>query len=363
MRATKLKTTLVDLPLAKPITTAIHDMRSVGCVLVELETDEGITGESYVFTLNAIRLKALHEMVLGFAHQVEGKDPHDVANINSAMWQEMNPIGHAGFAIAALSAIDVACWDVIGKAANKSLGEIFGLCRNRVRAYASGGLWLSQSIDECVREAGEFIDAGFRSMKLRLGSEKIADDVERVRAVRETIGEDKELLVDANQCFSVAHAIELGRALEPFDLGWYEEPVDYQNLTGHAEVRASVSIPIASGETEYTHVGMQRYLDAGAVDILMPDLQRIGGYSEFCHSADIASKRDIPLSTHIFTEHSLCLAASIEQCISVEHMPWFSPLFNEEMKVVDGCVSVPEAPGTGFTFNHSCIEKYKIGCT
>ena len=170
MKVTAFKTTPVDVPLAKPIATAIHDMSSVGCVLLELETDVGVTGESYVFTLNAVRLRALHEMVLGFAHQGEGRDPHEVEQINRDMWLEMNPIGHAGFSIAALSAIDTACWDAIGKAAQQPLHRLFGACRDSVKTYASGGLWLSQSIDECVREAGDFLDAGFRSMKLRLGS-------------------------------------------------------------------------------------------------------------------------------------------------------------------------------------------------
>ena len=110
MKVTRLNTTLVDVPLAKPIATAIHAMHSVGCVLVELDTDQGITGESYAFTLNGVRLEALDQMVRGFAHQVVGRDPHSVTQIGHAIWQEMNPIGHAGFSIAALSTIDMACW-------------------------------------------------------------------------------------------------------------------------------------------------------------------------------------------------------------------------------------------------------------
>ena len=361
MKVTNLKTTCVNVPLAKPIATAIHHMRSVGCVLVELETDEGITGESYVFTLNGVRLKSLYEMVISFAHQVEGRDPHSVTEIGLAMWDEMNPIGHAGFSIAALSAIDTACWDVIAKAANQPLHQLFGTCRDRVKTYASGGLWLSQTIDECVQEAEEFIDAGFRAMKLRLGNANLADDIDRVRALREAVGTEVELLVDANQCFDVEHAIALGRALEEFDLGWFEEPVNYQNLNGHAQIRDSISIPVASGETEYTHKGMRRMLEAGAVDVLMPDLQRVGGFSEFRRAAAIAADYEIPISTHIFTEQSICIAASEQHCISVEHMPWFSPLFNETLEIEDGFLNVPDRLGIGFTFNQSAIEKFKIG--
>ncbi len=360
MKITNFKTTVVNLPLAKPIATAIHQMSSVGCVLLELETDQGITGESYVFTLNGVRIKALHEMLLGFAHQAEGRDPHYVSEIGQNMWDEMNPIGHQGFSAAALSAIDTACWDLIGKAANQPLHKIFGGCRDRVKTYASGGLWLSQSIDECVAEAGEFIAAGFRGMKLRLGSKKISDDVERVRALREAIGPDIELMVDANQGLRVKQAIILGRALEEFDLGWFEEPVAYNNLIGHAEVRLAVDIPIASGESEYSRYGMHAILEAGAVDILMPDLQRVGGLSEFRRAAALGETYNIPISSHLFTEQSLCIAGSEPNCISVEHMPWFSELFNENLELDQGDVRIPDRPGLGFTFNQDVISKTKI---
>jgi len=159
MKITRFKTTLVDVPLKKPIATAIHQMKSVAYVLLELETDQGLVGESCVFTLNAVRLKALHEMLLGFMHQVEGRDPHCIGAIGQAMWDEMNPIGHKGFGIAALTAIDTACWDPIGKAADQPLHRLFGACRDRVSTYASGGLWLSQSIDDCVSEAVGFAGA------------------------------------------------------------------------------------------------------------------------------------------------------------------------------------------------------------
>ena len=360
MKITQFGTRLVEVPLEQPIATAIHQMRSVGCVLLQLETDQGLVGESYLFTLNALRLKALHEMLLGFAHQVEGRDPHCVAAIGQAMWDEMNPIGHKGFSIAALTAIDTACWDLIGKAAEQPLHRLFGACRDRVRTYASGGLWLSQSIDECLAEAAEFIDAGFRAMKIRLGKPTIAEDIARVRALREAVGPDIELLADANQACAVKRAIRLGRELEEFDLGWFEEPVAYQDLTGCAEVRRALMTPIAAGETEYTRYGMRDILDAGAVDVLMPDLQRIGGLSEMRRVCALAMAHDIPVSTHLFTEHSLCIAGAEPNCISVEHMPWCAPLFNESMVIRDGMIDIPQRPGTGFSFDPEAIRRYQL---
>jgi L-alanine-DL-glutamate epimerase-like enolase superfamily enzyme len=361
MKITRFKTTLADVPLEKPIATAIHQMKSVGYVLLELETDQGLVGESCVFTLNAVRLKALHEMLLGFAHQVEGRDPHFVAGIWQDIWDEMNPIGHKGFSVAALSAIDIACWDLVGKAAGLPLHKVFGACREQVRTYASGGLWLSQSIDSLVSEAAEFIDAGFRAMKIRLGKATIGEDVARVRALRDAIGPDIELLADANQSLTVKHAIRLGRELEQFNLGWFEEPVIYHDLYGCAEVRAALDTPIAAGETEYTRYGMRDILEAGAVDVLMPDLQRAGGLSEMRRIAALASCHEIPISTHIFTEYSLSIAGSEANCISVEHMPWNAPLFNESMEIKEGMIALPERSGTGFSFDKTAIKRFSVG--
>jgi len=360
MKITRFKTTLVDVPLEKPIATAIHQMKSIGCVLLELETDQGLVGESYVQTLNAVRLKALHEMLLGFCHQVEGRDPHYIGAICNDIWQEMNPIGHKGFSIAALTAIDVACWDLVGKAAELPLHRVFGACRDRVKTYASGGLWLSQSIDSLVEEAGELVAAGFSAMKIRLGKATIAEDVARLRAVRDAIGADIELLADANQSLSVKHAIRLGRELEPFNLVWFEEPVVYHDHRGCAEVRQALVTPVAAGETEYTRYGMRDILAARAVDVLMPDLQRIGGLSEMRRVAAIASAHEIPISTHIFTEHSLSIAGSEAGCVSVEHMPWNQALFNEEIELCEGMIVIPERPGSGFSFDKDAIKRFSV---
>ncbi|UCH41934.1 MAG: mandelate racemase/muconate lactonizing enzyme family protein [Gammaproteobacteria bacterium] len=351
---------MVDVPLETPIATAIHQIRSSGCVLLELETDQGLVGESLVLTLNGVRLGALHEMLLGFRHQVVGHDPHSIGDIWQRIWNEMNPIGHKGFSIAALSAIDTACWDLVGKAADQPLYRLFGACRDRIKIYASGGLWLSQSIDELVDEAARFVDAGFRAMKIRLGKADIAEDIERVRAVRDAIGPEIELLADANQSLDVKHAIRLGRELENFDLGWLEEPVVYHDLRGCAEVRGALAMPVAAGETEYTRYGMRDILEARAVDVLMPDLQRSGGLSEMRRIAALAAAYDVPVSTHFFTEYSLCFAGSESNCISVEHIPWLEALFIENMEISEGKISIPDRAGTGFNFDKAAIKRFSI---
>jgi len=350
MSIQQLDTKIVEIALPRPIGTAIHQMKTVGCVLVTLTTSDGITGEGFVFALNGDRIRAFDEMITGLAPYVVGKDPSDPETIFEDIWAALNPSGHAGIGISALSAIDVALWDVVGKTAGVSLATLWGGERDRVDTYASSGLWLSDSIDDLVAEAGDFLAQGFTGMKIRLGSPDPTTDVDRVRAVREAIGPSVDLYSDVNQGLDPAAAIRLGHMLEEFELSWIEEPVAYHDLAGHAEVRNAITTPIASGETEFTRLGMQRYLDADAVDVLMPDLQRMGGYTEFRRACGIASAYGVPTSSHFFTEYSLALAGAIPNCALVEHVDWFQPLYNEMPELKDGKLVIPDRPGTGFSF-------------
>ena len=359
MRIEKLSTQLVSLPLKKPIRTAIHDMRSVGCVLVSIQAD-GVVGEGFAFTLNGVRLKAFDEVIRSYAPLVEGQPVHRIEGIWESIWQAVNPMGQKGITIGALSAVDTALWDLYGKTLNQPLHHLFGSCRDRVKTYASGGLWLSQSIDELTEEAGQFIDQGFLSMKIRVGQADWRSDVERVKAVRAAIGHHIELLTDANQALNVKQAIRLARELEAYDVGWLEEPVAAHNLGGHAEVRRRVDMPIASGETEYSRYGMRAMIEAQACDVLMPDLQRIGGFSEMRRVTALAASYDLPVSPHFFTEYSQCIAGSTPGCISLEHIPWFEDLFHESMVLENGELLIPERPGTGYTFNQEAIKTYLL---
>jgi len=350
MTIESLSTRIVELPLPRPIGTAIHRMASVGCVLVELRTTDGVTGQGFVFTLNGHRIKAFDETIAGMTDLVVGRAANDVASINQTIWREINPTGHKGVTVAALAAIDTALWDIMGKEAGLPLAKLFGGAQDTVATYASSGLWLSQSTEELVSEAKVFVEQGFRAMKIRIGSADPADDVFRVAAVRDAVGPAVGLLVDANQGLTPKQAIRLAGMLEAHDLVWFEEPVVTHDLAGSARVREAVAMDVAAGETEYSSFGMFDLLREGAIDVLMPDLQRVGGFSEFRRAASVAWVHNTPVSTHFFTEYSLSLAGSLANCVSVEHIDWFTPLFNEELELRDGELVVPDRPGTGFTF-------------
>ncbi len=360
MKITRLRTDIVQIPLGKPIRTSIHDIGSAGCVLVFLETDGGIVGESMLFTLNGKRLAVLHEMVRSLEPLLLGRDPDFTERFWSEAWAETNFIGQSGVPIFAIAALDGALWDIKGKAAGKPIYRLLGAARSQVPTYASGGLWLSLSIDELVEEAHAFLKQGFRAMKIRLGSAKPDDDIARVKAVRAAIGPDIALMTDANQALTVDRAIRLGRRLEEFALAWFEEPLPAYDHEGEARVAAALDTPIASGETEYTRYGFRRMLELKSADILMPDFQRVGGVSEFMKVAHMAHVYDVPVSSHIFSEMSLQIMGALANATYLEHMPWFAPLYDEEIEIKDGMAIVPEKPGWGFSFDRRAVERFKV---
>ncbi len=360
MKIVKLSTIRADVPLARPIRTAIHEIRSVGALLVAIDAGDGLVGEGYLFAPGTRQLGVFEEMVLSFSPALIGADPEMSEALWRQLWGGINFYGHKGVSVFALSAVDMALWDLRGKALGRPIHRLLGGCRSRVPTYASGGLWLGASIDELVAEAKSFVKAGFRAMKMRLGKPRLEEDVARVAAVREAIGPEITLMADANQGFTVEHAIRLGRRLEPLGLAWFEEPVPAYDLEGSARVAAALDTPIASGETEYTRYGFRDMIKAGAADVLMPDLGRVGGVSEFVKVAHMADALDIPVSSHIYTEQSIGLVAALGNATYLEHMPWFGSLFRESLEMRDGMVIVPERPGFGFTFDPDAVERYRL---
>lgn len=356
MKVTRVETRCVTVKLDKPIGSALGQLHSFGCILVFVHCDSGVVGENLIFTLNARRTRVLQSMVEEMADLIIGRDAGHIAGFWARAWRDINFLGHKGVPVVGISALDGALWDALGKMSNLPLYRILGGAQDRVPVYHSGGLWLSSSGKELVAEAERFAAAGFRAMKMRLGSPEPATDVARVRAVRTAIGPKIKLMADANQGLTESQAIRLGRALEEFDLTWFEEPLPAWDLDGLARVAAALDTPIASGETEYTRYGFRRMLELRSADILMPDLQRVGGVSEFIRVGHMAESYDIPVSSHLFPETSLQVLGALANTIYLEYMPWFSKLYNETIKFAEGQAIVPERPGWGFTFNQDYVS-------
>jgi L-alanine-DL-glutamate epimerase-like enolase superfamily enzyme len=361
MKITNLRTTVVHYPFDPPIDGGAHMLTSSDCVLVTLETDEGLTGEGLVFALNGQRVKLLHEMILSLAPLVIDLEPRMGGSFATRAFRDVGFIGRTGLAIFGIAGIDDALWDLRAKAANLNVSQLIGGYRKLVPAYHSGGLWISRSVDELQREASDFVAQGWRAMKMRLGKPSAEEDAARVRAVREAIGPDIALMADSNQQLDVGRAIRLGRMLEEYNLQWFEEPIAYENHEGEARLTATLDMPIASGETEYTSRGMHEMLKRKSADILMPDLQRMGGPTEFLKAAAIADGYNIPISSHLFPEMSLSLLAAIPNGIFLEYMPWCEPFYAQRITLDDnGCAIVPDRTGWGFSFDPAAVRRYRV---
>jgi len=220
----------LSLPLAQPLTTSIHDIRSVDTVLVEMQGAGGAVGVGYCFAFGPKRARALQALVEDLAPIYEGAEATATRALFDRAWRSLNFLGHAGVAVMALAALDTACWDLAAQSAGLPLWRFLGADRPRVPAYASSGLWLHRSIDELVAEAQKFLAQGHRAMKMRLGKTRPGEDLERARALRAALGPDVKLLADVNQGWDEATAIRTGRALEEVGLFWLEEPLPYEDL-------------------------------------------------------------------------------------------------------------------------------------
>ena len=361
MRIEDVRTTMVKVPIGRPVKSPVHDtFQSLGCLLVFLDTDEGITGEGLLFALKTQWLPVFDTTIQALKEEVLGEDPHCVERLWEKLWRQINFYGHEGIVMFAIAAFDMACWDILGKAAGKPLYKLLGASRDKVPTYASGGLRMLQTIEELAEEAKGFVAKGFRAMKLRIGFPRMDEDVERVRAVRQAIGPEIRLMVDAHQGFTVEHAIRLGRKLEELHLTWFEEPVVAWDLEGSAQVAAALDLPIASGENSYARYGFRRMIESKAADILMPDLIRVGGITELMKVAHMAEAFDLPVTPHLFPEESMHVVASLTNATYVENMDWFSPLYKERIVLKDGMIVLPQRPGFGFTFDPEVIERNRF---
>ena len=359
MKITGIRTMTADVPLEEPVVTAIHDIRSIGYVLVFVDTDAEVAGEGHLFSISGKHLEVLEAMTAGLGRLLVGEDAHRVEGLWHKLWGEVNFFGHKGVSLFALSALDMALWDARGKALGQPVHRLLGSCRESVPAYHSGGLWLSRSRDELVAEAKGFLKQGFRAMKMRLGKPRWQEDVERAEAVRDAIGPDIRLMADANQGFDVTHALRLGRALEAVGLDWFEEPVPAWDVAGHAALAAALDTPVATGETEYARYGFRPLIEAKAADVLMPDLGRVGGITEFVRVAHMAQAWDLPVSPHVYPEPSLQLCGALQNSAMLEYMPWSAPLFSEAIGFEDGEARIPDRPGLGFSFDLDALERYR----
>lgn len=346
--------------LTLPLATAISDakvftgrqkpMTEVVFLLAEITTEQGFEGLGFSYSKRAGG-PAQYAHAKEVAQAAVGEDPNDIAKLYTKLLWAGASVGRSGVATQALAAIDIALYDLKAKRAGLPLAKLLGAHRDSVRTYNTSGGFLNASIEEVKERASRSIAEGIGGIKIKVGLPDGATDLARVAAVREHIGPDVPLMVDANQQWDRTTALRMGRRLEQFDLDWIEEPLDAYDAEGHAALAAALDTPIATGEMLASVAEHERLIATRACDIIQPDAPRVGGITQFLRLLTLADQAGLDLAPHFAMEIHLHLAATYPREPWVEHFDWLDPLFNERLETKDGRMLVPVRPGLGVTFS------------
>lgn len=348
----------VDVPLRRPLQTAGGLVKIAPLVLVDLNTEEDVTGLSYVFCYTAIALKPVAELVRNLEDLIRGDAVAPLA-LDQKLQARFRLLGPQGLTGIAMAAIDMAAWDALAKAANVPLVRLLGGDPRPVPAYQSCGLGIIGA-ERAAVEARELLDNGFRSLKVRIGYPDLETDLAVVRSVRAAVGNDVLLVADYNQCLSVTEAIRRIRGLEEEQLVWVEEPTRADDYAGHAAIRRAVKTPIQIGENWWGPHDMAKSIAASASDLVMPDASKIGGVSGWLTAASLAHANGLPLSSHLYPEISAHLLAASPTCHWLEYIDWADPILREPARVENGHVLIPDRPGIGLAWDEDAVKRFAL---
>ncbi len=359
MKIKAIKVRAVAAPMKRPLATSTGAVSVAPLLLLDLETDAGIVGRSYLFGIGKNALAPLAKLVEGMAEMVKGDEvaPFDVERKLRA---RHTLLGVHNIVLFAMSGIDMAAWDALGQELERPLVSLLGASPRPIPAYNSKGLGI-QPEKELAREAAELVAEGFRAVKLRLGRAQARDDLHALRAVKKEIGPDVTLMVDFNQALSVAEAVRRGRMID--DEGgvyWIEEPVRADDFAGCAQIRREVHTPIQIGENFMGPEQMAQALAAGAADYVMPDAQRIGGVTGWMRAAALAQGAGLEMSSHLFPEASCHLLAATPTCHWLEYVDWANPVLEAPLELKDGHALIPPAPGIGLKWDEGAVRRYAL---
>lgn len=347
----------VLVPLNQPIISKVGEFDHWPLILIDLHTEEGIVGRSYLepYLKDAARYiaPAIHDL----ARSRRGSPVRPLEDHRSGR-HALSLVGYEGIAMIAVSGLDMAAWDALAKAANMPLATLLGGGVGPVQAYNSNGLWLTD-VDGLGEQATALRDeGGFRALKLRLGRERLADDLRAIRHVRDAVGDDIKLMIDFNQGLTLGDALRRCHALDDEGLYWFEEPLRYDDIGGHARLARELATPVQLGENFYGPRELSKALQANACDCVMLDLMRIGGVSGWLRAAPVASAMGIEVSTHLYPEVGAHLLRITETAHWLEWQDWAHPILHEPFQLSDGALTVPDRPGCGIEWDDDAVERF-----
>jgi L-talarate/galactarate dehydratase len=363
MKISHISSQILVMPEADPLASSPENPNAARpIVIVRMGTDDGIEGIAVTFYGGAMT-RSLKAAVDDLGAQTIGEDPLRLEAVIAKLRAAAGGSGPAGMFTLALSAIDIALWDIRGKALNQPLWKLLGGARERVATYASGSLRRNLSLDEVVTAAERLKGKGFREAKMQLalpGPTTPAKEVERAQAVRDALGPDLKLMCDINQRWRPEEAIDIGRRVEDAGVGlfWLEDVTTHDDYAGIARVNAALATPICGGELVYGIVPFRHMIEARSVDYVMIDLIRVGGITQWMKVAGMAEAFNLPVVSHVIPEIHAHLVAAVPNGLTVEYMGWMLSLFDGIAALEEGELVLPDRPGLGLTFNEETIRRF-----
>ncbi len=357
---------LLEIPLQRPVVSGMSSggrgsaLTTIFMPVVTIVTESGLVGRGYAWSLASGGRAMLQVLGEELGPDLVGLAASDHESILQQLYWKTQGVGRHGLVTQAISAIDLALWDLKGQRADLPLYRLLGGLRDRAPAYGSDGGWLNMSVEEMIAAAQGYLDQGMRGVKLKVGHDDPRVDIDRVTRVREALGSEIWIAVDANQRWDLPRATMAGRAFEDLGCAWFEEPMLCDDWIGHAKLSRRLDIPVALGETLGSRFEIHAFLQAEAVEIVQPDLTRVGGVTEFLRIASLCEVYRRPVEPHLMMEASVHLACGVPGVDGLEYMPWLTPVFAEPLDFEDGCLLAPRAPGLGLEISESLMEKYRV---
>ena len=351
----------VEVPITYALGTSRGVISKAPLLLIDLQTEEGVTGRSYLWCYFPAAMAAVAKMLDEVARTVTGERLAP-ADLWSKLCGRFALIGVQGVVRMAMAGFDMAACDALAIAAGWPLATLLGSAPKPIPAYNSCGLGL-MAAERLADEAEKLLAGGFRAVKLRLGYPTLEEDLVALHAVKKRLGSEIVVMVNYNQALSLAQALERGRALDREGVYWLEEPIRHDDYAGNATLVRELETPIQIGENFSESSAMAAALTAGAADYVMPDLERIGGVTGWLRAAALAATHRIEMSSHLYSEVSAHLLAATPTCHFLEYMDWADKILTEPLEIVDGFAVVPQRPGNGLAWDKRAVETYRIGST
>jgi mandelate racemase len=354
-----LRARAVVLKLQRPVVARIATLTEWPLILIDLQTEEGIVGRSYLepYMVKTMRylIPALHDL----GAMLAGRTVAPVELYGLAR-KSLHFVGYQGMSMIAVAGFDMAAWDALAQAAGVPLCVLLGGSVGAVNAYNSNGLWLKDPAEVAAEAVELREEGGFAGLKLRLGRDDVRADLATIDAVRKSVGREMHLMVDFNQGLQMHEALERCHAIDDLGLAWIEEPVVYDQLDGYAQLAAELRTPLQIGENFYGPRDLYRALQAKACDLVMPDFMRIGGVTGWLRAAAIAGTAGVPVSTHLYPEVAAHVMRVTETAHWLEWQDWADPILQRPFAIRQGQLHIPDIPGTGLAWDESAVKAHQV---